>query len=849
MSGFLEKRSPNTYNTSRLILGGPSKFGASSSEQSLLAKRKFPGPGRMEAGPCGITTGGYSVRFSHILADGPIKSIQRGTITKGSTATSATAAISSVNKNNSIILFCGFTTNTDTTASAVMPRIELTNSTTVTIYTNGIGAQIIAGFEVIEFNTGVLKQNAIHGTLTIAGGATVGSAGISEVDKEKSIIVYNGFLTTNLNAPHEESISLLRLADKKSVQAVRAKDYGAGYTVTVGFCVAEFNEGFINSVQHIYDAYPTSGSTHYYGIKTVDTSRSAVFSGRSIDADGDPDVINKSTYLYSSNLVESKLTGIDVIQPKELAFCVAEFTGALVDSVQRGYLTISGTDASASITEADTSLSSLNLSGFYSGVTNTSPTTQYFARITLYDSTTIYAYKTSSSGTNYLSYEVISFKAAPTGPASYTLTANTGSFSLTGQSTGLFKSLRLEAQAASFALTGNAAGFVKGYSFTADSGVFAFNGINASFTRLLVAYIDCGQFSLTCRDINLHIGYSFSVDSQSFSIVGLQNNLLRSLYISSGTGSFSIVGLQNNLLRSLYISSGTGSFSIVGLQVNLNKGIIFQLDGADFVLSCSDILFQRGYSLPIICGQFSFDGAAAGIYRQLSTAAETGLFDIYEYAVLLNFGRLIDAETAAFIFSGNNILLLPSITLDAEHGEFFVSGNDALFSFSISDITTETGYFYFYGVSADVFHTGRSIKSCLSCSSVNDCDIAYANIYKNSLSYGKKYDISLSADRVYSCSSFTDGNMRNIILGNMIRLSGIFTDSSSKRVDPTSITLKVKTPSGNVESYSPTKHSIGMYFYDYVPSSSGKHYFRFESSGDVISADEGWFTVSPTQFN
>ena len=81
-----------------------------------------------------------------------IKSIQRGTITLSSTLT-ATATISSVNVNKSMLNFLGCVDGTTSTTNSGFARIELTNATTITATrnTSTFGASVVA-YEVIEFN-------------------------------------------------------------------------------------------------------------------------------------------------------------------------------------------------------------------------------------------------------------------------------------------------------------------------------------------------------------------------------------------------------------------------------------------------------------------------------------------------------------------------------------------------------------------------------------------------------------------------------------------------------------------------------------------------------------------------
>lgn len=84
------------------------------------------------------------------------------------------------------------------------------------------------------------------------------------------------------------------------------------------------------------------------------------------------------------------------------------------------------------------------------------------------------------------------------------------------------------------------------------------------------------------------------------------------------------------------------------------------------------------------------------------------------------------------------------------------------------------------------------------------------------------------------------------LIGNAVRLSAIFRDFSGNPADPTTVTLSVKKLGGSVETPTPVNDAIGYYHYDYEPATAGTYSYRFAGEGDVVSATEGSFTVTPS---
>lgn len=87
-------------------------------------------------------------QYEEAIADmAVIASIQRGTITLADTVPSNTATITSVDTDKAKLNFLGYTTDTP----AKMPRIALTNGTTITATASQGGGTCIVSWEVIEY--------------------------------------------------------------------------------------------------------------------------------------------------------------------------------------------------------------------------------------------------------------------------------------------------------------------------------------------------------------------------------------------------------------------------------------------------------------------------------------------------------------------------------------------------------------------------------------------------------------------------------------------------------------------------------------------------------------------------
>ncbi len=102
-------------------------------------------------------------------------------------------------------------------------------------------------------------------------------------------------------------------------------------------------------------------------------------------------------------------------------------------------------------------------------------------------------------------------------PAGNTLTADPGSFALTGNAATFKRALRMSAAPGAFGLTGNDANLIKGVTMPAATGAFALTGNDVSFKRSLRMSAATGAFTLTGNAATL--SYSNPSDPNFSSVV------------------------------------------------------------------------------------------------------------------------------------------------------------------------------------------------------------------------------------------------------------------------------------------------------------------------------------------
>jgi hypothetical protein len=338
-----------------------------------------------------------------------IESIQSFTITINSGTNSTATLITSVNTDNSVILYNGFTaTSTSETAyNKFFPEIVLTNSTTVTANLGSTvdGTVVVKGY-VVEFKSSALEQSVQTGRVEIA--STTGSATLSSaVDQNNSVILYAGSIQDEATTTGAaKSLSTLHFTANTSIQGTKGANSSSSQ-IRTRFYVLSFASGIIDKLQAI-SASNAAQSQDVTLNSSVDTTKSALFfSGILTDSDN----LNrrKSAYILDADNVRAVAGATTSTQNFRGYAC--EFLQG-VSLVQHGSITIAldATSNTATLsTPVDTAKSFIIFTGWYHGGNIDNQPNYTYGYVELVNSTTVRAIRgTAANQTLVLYYQVVS---------------------------------------------------------------------------------------------------------------------------------------------------------------------------------------------------------------------------------------------------------------------------------------------------------------------------------------------------------------------------------------------------------------------------------------------------------
>lgn len=274
-----------------------------------------------------------------------ISSIQQVSITIGTTATSNTATITSVDTTRAVLIYGGMR-GTETSAgpayNQTLTRATLTNATTVTATRNTTSATFTTTINVtvVEFTDAAI-DSVEYGSITISAASSSNTATISSVTTARSAVLYLGHTTTAGTGITTSNMPRLTFTNATTITANRSATTG---DVTVNFVVVQFASGITNSIQEASISITNTNSTANATISAVTTAKTLVVYGGYTNGSGGGGN-GPMPYVYLANTTTLTAVRTGTSQTTAVNVTAIEFASSYVSSKQSGQTAIA--DASA----------------------------------------------------------------------------------------------------------------------------------------------------------------------------------------------------------------------------------------------------------------------------------------------------------------------------------------------------------------------------------------------------------------------------------------------------------------------------------------------------------------------
>lgn len=256
----------------------------------------------------------------------------------------------------------------------------------------------------------------------------------------------------------------------------------------------------------------------------------------------------------------------------------------------------------------------------------------------------------------------------------------------------------ISADAGSFSLTGQDAGLTADRNFSADAGSFSYTGQDATLTKTTPpkeVNAEAGAFTYTGQDATLTPLKGVSADAGAFDYSGQLATLVAARTVSAAAGSFSYSGQSATLTSTRAVSADAGSFSYSGQQATLVSARTLSADAGSFSYTGQDATLTPTRAVVASSGSFSYAGQDA-TFVVASSSANAGIFTYTGQDTVLVAARQLSADAGAFSYTGQDATLLSAATLSANSGSFSYSGQPATLT-SVRTISANAGSFSYSG--------------------------------------------------------------------------------------------------------------------------------------------------------
>lgn len=234
----------------------------------------------------------------------------------------------------------------------------------------------------------------------------------------------------------------------------------------------------------------------------------------------------------------------------------------------------------------------------------------------------------------------------------YTLTAEQGSYTLTGQAAGLLAGRVLAAAQGSYTLTGQDVALLKGNTLTADQGSYALTGQDVALLRGLLLSAAQGSYALTGQDATLTYtplgAFSLTADQGNYTLTGQSASLLWGPVLAAGQGSYTLNGQDATLtytpVGAYILTAGQGSYALTGQDVLLQCGHVLAAAQGSYSLTGQAATLARGLVLAAAQGSYALNGQAAAFRRTYVLSAGYGSYALTGQIVSLTYsGAALEA--------------------------------------------------------------------------------------------------------------------------------------------------------------------------------------------------------------
>lgn len=181
------------------------------------------------------------------------------------------------------------------------------------------------------------------------------------------------------------------------------------------------------------------------------------------------------------------------------------------------------------------------------------------------------------------------------------------------------------------------------YTLTADAGTYAITGTAATLKAARLLSANAGSYAQTGTAASLEHGFTVQANGGTFVVTGTAAGTRKASIVNAASGTFTVSGTAAALRRTGIVAAGSGAYSVNGTDATL----VYDQVGS--------------FTLVANGGTYAVTGTAATLEADRRIVATGGSYAVSgTAATLIHANRQVTALSGSFLFTGTAAALTPS---------------------------------------------------------------------------------------------------------------------------------------------------------------------------------------------
>lgn len=260
----------------------------------------------------------------------------------------------------------------------------------------------------------------------------------------------------------------------------------------------------------------------------------------------------------------------------------------------------------------------------------------------------------------------------------FTITAELGTYTLTGTASSLEFGREVIASAGAYTYTGTAASLEYGREVIALGGSYAVTGTAATLLAARKIVAAAGGYSVTGTAASLEFGREVIALGGSYALTGTAASLEYGREVLAVGGTYALTGAAATLSVDRMILATGGTYTLTGTAATFVRGRRITADGSSYALSGTAGTFDVARLILAAGGTYTITGTAANLRATRRVTAAGGAYSLTGTdATLIKTGNYaVNAETGSYVLTGIAASLVGVRLILAEQGALSLTGSD-----------------------------------------------------------------------------------------------------------------------------------------------------------------------------